>query len=91
MVVLLSAVYFVKMAIDSLTVEVQNILVLKASAELGFPGPVRQTVQCEGLREAELLTWQLGAPQRVLQGMRGELYGLWGPNLRDHFCGHDVI
>lgn len=41
MVVLLSAVYFVKLAIDRLTVEVQNILALKASAELGFPRTVR--------------------------------------------------
>ena len=38
------SLYFVKLAIDSLTVEVQNILALKASAELGFPGTVRQAV-----------------------------------------------
>lgn len=47
-------------------------LALKASAELGLAGTIHQSVQCGNPRVAELLTWQLGGPQIMLQGMKGE-------------------
>lgn len=65
---LLSALYFAKLVIDTL-LDAKH-LALKASAELGLAGTIHQSVQCGNPRVAELLTWQLGAPQIMLQGMK---------------------